>query len=106
MESIPQKVLYFGDQTDSWVDGIDQLYRQAGGLPWLQTFLDVDLLQVFKEESKGMDHVLRDSMGDYSSLLDLADRYRYKPDEVGMARAVLLHAVRAAMLLQYVQVMM
>jgi hypothetical protein len=100
MDSIPQTILYFGDQTDVWVDGIDQLYRQAATIPWLQTFLDVDLLQAIKEESKGMDHVLRDSLGDYSSLLELADRYRYTTDEVGMARAVMLHSVRAAMLLQ------
>ena len=99
MESSPQTILYFGDQTDAWVDGIDQLYRQAATIPWLQTFLE-DLLQVVKEETKGMDHVLRDSLGDYSSLLELADRYRYTTDEVGMARAILLHAVRGAMLLQ------
>ena|ERR1700761_1516267 len=99
MESNPQTILYFGDQTDAWVDGIDQLYRQAATIPWLQTLLD-DLLQVIKEESKGMDQVLRDRLGDYSSLLELADRYRHTPDELGIARAFLLHAVRAAMLLQ------
>ena len=99
MESSSQTILYFGDQTDGWVDGIDQLYRQAATEPWLQAFLD-DMLRVVREESKGMDHVLRDSLGDYSSLLELADRYRYTTDEVGMARAVLLHAVRSAMLLQ------
>jgi zearalenone synthase (nonreducing iterative type I polyketide synthase) len=99
MGSISQTILYFGDQTDAWVDGIDQLYRQAATIPWLQSFLE-DLLQVVKEETRGMDHVLRDSLGDYSSLLELADRYRYTTDEVGMARAILLHAVRGAMLLQ------
>lgn len=99
MVSDPQTILYFGDQTDAWVDGIDQLYRQAATTSWLQTFLD-DLCQVVKDESIGMDRVLQDSLGVYSSLLELADRYRYTTDEVGMARAVLLHAVRAAMLLQ------
>lgn len=94
-----QTILYFGDQTDSWTDGIDQLYRQAATTSWLQSFLD-DLAQVFKEEAKGMDRLLHDSLGDYSSLLELADRYRYATDEMGMAHAMLLHALRAAMLLQ------
>jgi hypothetical protein len=99
MSSRPQTLLYFGDQTDAWVDGIDQLYRQAATTPWIQAFLD-DLLRVLKEESQGMDDVLRDSLGEYSSLLELAERYRHTTDEVGMARAILLHAVRAGMLLQ------
>lgn len=99
MASSPQTILYFGDQTDSWADGIDQLYRQAATTPWLKTFLD-ELCQAVKEESAGMDWVLRDSLGVYSSFLDLADRYRHTTDEVGMAHAVLLHVVRAAMLLQ------
>lgn len=99
MASVLQTILYFGDQTDSWADGIDQLYRQAATTSWLQSFLD-DLTQVFKEEAKGMDRVLHDSLGDYSSLLELADRYRHATDEMGMAHAMLLHALRAAMLLQ------
>ncbi|KAF9634982.1 LasS2 [Lasiodiplodia theobromae] len=102
MASSPQTILYFGDQTDSWADGIDQLYRQAATTPWLQTFLD-ELCQAVKEESAGMDRVLRDSLGVYSSFLDLADRYRHTTDEVGMAHAVLLHVVRAAMLLQWAE---
>lgn len=99
MDTQTKSILYFGDQTDSFVDGIDQLFRQAATTPWLQDFLD-EMLRVFKEESIGMDHVLQKSMGEYSSLLDLADRYRHSPDQVGMARAVLLHTVRAGMLLQ------
>lgn len=99
MASVHQTILYFGDQTDPWADGIDQLYRQAAKKPWLQSFLD-ELGQVFKEEVKGLDPVLLDSLGDYSSLLELADRYRYETDEMGLAHALLLHALRAAMLLQ------
>lgn len=101
MDSPTKSVLYFGDQTDSFVDGIDQLFRQAATTPWLQNFLD-DLARVFKEESMGMDPVLQKSMGEYFSLLELADQYRHTADEVGMARAVLLHAVRGSMLLQSV----
>ena len=99
MASALHTILYAGDQTDAWADGIDQLYRQAATTSWLQSFLD-DLTQVFKEEAKGVDRVLHDSLGDYSSLLELADRYRYVTDEMGMAHAMLLHALRAAMLLQ------
>lgn len=101
MEPNTQTILYFGDQTDLWIDGIEQLHRQAAIIPWLQSFLD-DLVRVFKEESSGMDAVLQDSVGDYVDLLELADRYRHDADQVGMAHAILLHAVRAAMLLQYV----
>jgi hypothetical protein len=99
MDSITKSILYFGDQTDSFVDGIDQLFRQAATTPWLQRFLD-DSLLVVNEESIGMDPVLQQSIGEYSSLLDLADRYRHTADEVGMARAVLLHVARGGMLLQ------
>ena len=99
MAAVPQTILYFGDQTDAWADGIDQLYRQAATTAWLQSFLE-DLAQVFKEEAKGMDRVFHDSLGEFSSLLELADRYRYATDEIGMAHAMLLHALRAAMLLQ------
>ena len=101
MDSNAQTILYFGDQTDSWIDGIDQLYRQAAATPWLHSFLS-DIVSVFKKNSKGMDGTLYDSLGNYSSLLELADTYRHTADEVGMAHAILLHAVRAAMLLQYV----
>ena len=99
MASAQQTILYCGDQTDPWAEGIDQLYRQAATTSWLQSFLD-DLVQVFKEEVKGMNRVWLDSLGDYSSILELADRYRYTTDELGMAHALLLHALRAAMLLQ------
>ncbi|KAH8892730.1 non-reducing polyketide synthase [Thozetella sp. PMI_491] len=102
MKPTTQTILYFGDQTDNWINGIDQLYRQAAATPWIRSFLE-DIVRVFKESSEGMDSVLQDSVGDYSTLLELADRYRYKTDEVGMAHAILLHAVRAGMLLQWVK---
>lgn len=99
MLTSPQTILYFGDQTDSWVDGLDQLHRQAPTTPWLRKLLE-DLVTVLKEELRGMDRVLQDSVGHFSTLLDLADRYRHGKDEIGLVRAVLLHAVRAGMLLQ------
>lgn len=100
MESTQRTILYFGDQTDSWINGIDQLYRQTATTPWLKTFLDVDLVCVIKKELEGVDEVLRDSLGNFSSFLELAEQYRCKIDEVGMAQAILIHVVRAAMLLQ------
>lgn len=101
MPSVAQTVLYFGDQTDAWLEGIDQLFRQAKTTPWLRSFLD-DLVRLFKEGSHGMDSVLQESLGNFSTLLELADRYRHTADEVGLVHAILLHAVRSAMLLQYV----
>ncbi|KAF2143953.1 uncharacterized protein K452DRAFT_266997 [Aplosporella prunicola CBS 121167] len=102
MEATQQKILFVGDNTDSWIEGIDQLYRQAVSMPWLQTFLE-DIFQAAKDEIKERDHVLRDSIADCSSLLELANRYRHEADEVGMAHAILVHALRAAMLLQWVK---
>lgn len=63
MTSGPQTILYFGDHTDAWADGIDRLFRQATTTSWLQSFFD-DLARVFKEEAKRMDHVFYDSLGE------------------------------------------
>lgn len=39
-ETPPQRgertIILFGDATDSWVDGIDQLYSEAVSTPWLR----------------------------------------------------------------------
>nr|C5H882.1 RecName: Full=Non-reducing polyketide synthase rads2; Short=NR-PKS rads2; AltName: Full=Radicicol biosynthesis cluster protein s2 [Floropilus chiversii]ACM42403.1 RADS2 nonreducing polyketide synthase [Floropilus chiversii] len=104
---LPQKtktVLIFGDQTDSWLDGLDQVYKQAGSTPWLQSFLD-DLTDAINAETKAnmLDHALQESLGTFSTLQELGERYRHTTDELGMAHALLLHAVRAATLLQWVK---
>lgn len=96
-------ILLFGDQTDSWVDGIDRLYQDAASIPWLQSFLD-DLTHTFKTHTVGMDAVLRNSLGDFATLQELAEKYRYTTDDVGMAQAFLIYAVRAGILLKYVSI--
>ncbi|KAK6723952.1 Non-reducing polyketide synthase zea1 [Fusarium graminearum] len=93
-------ILLFGDQTDSWVDGIDRLYQDAASIPWLQSFLD-DLTHTFKTHTVGMDAVLRNSLGDFANLQELAEKYRYTTDDVGMAQAFLIYAVRAGILLKW-----
>lgn len=95
----PRTILYFGDQTDPWSEGIDQVYKDSLGEPWLHSVLS-DITRAFKEESRGMNRHLWDSVGDYTSLLQLAERYRHETDEMGMAHAMLLHALRAVRLLQ------
>ena len=104
---LPQQtktVLIFGDQTDPWLDGLDQVYKQAGSTPWLQSFLD-DLTDAIKAETKAamLDRALQDSLGTFSTLQELGERYRHTTDELGMAHALLLHTVRAATLLQWVK---
>lgn len=94
-------VLLFGDVTDEWVDGMDYVCDQATTTPWLQSFLE-HLFSAFKAEVRGMDCFLRESFGACSSFQELAQRYRHPVDEVGLVHAMLLYAVRAALLLMYV----
>ncbi|KIM92530.1 hypothetical protein OIDMADRAFT_62490 [Oidiodendron maius Zn] len=103
-QSVATTILLFGDQTDSWVDSIDQLYKQAASTSWLKSFLE-KLADVIKEEAKTstMDRALQDSLGRFSSLQELGERYLHSNDELGMVRALLLHAVRAGTLLQWVK---
>jgi hypothetical protein len=97
-------VLLFGDQTDSWVDGIDQLYKQAASTPWLKSFLD-KLYDAIKAELKitTIDRALQNSLGHFSSLQELGERYRHSTDDLGVVRSLLLHTVRAGNLLQWVK---
>ncbi|KAI0158059.1 beta-ketoacyl synthase domain-containing protein [Xylariaceae sp. FL1272] len=96
-------VLLFGDQTDSWTADLDAIFRQAATTPWLQLYLD-DFCDVVNDEIRKiiLDRALRASLGTFSSLQELAERYRHEPDLLGMARALLLHAARSATLLQWV----
>jgi hypothetical protein len=99
MGSTHPAVLLFGDVTEAWVDGMDYVCGQATTTPWLQSFLR-DLFSAFTAEVRGMDRFLRESFGVCSSLQELAQKYRQSGDEVGMVHAMLLYAVRAALLLE------
>jgi hypothetical protein len=101
MGSISPVVLLFGDVTDPWVDGIDYVFGQAKQKPWLRSFLG-DLFSVFKAETKAMDRVLQENLANCSSLQELAEKYRHTGDEFRMAGAMLIYAVRAALLLECV----
>ena len=103
-KTLPTTILLFGDQTDSWVDGIDELYRQAASTPWLKSFLD-QLAGVINAEAKNitLDRAIQDSLGHFSSLQELGERYRHSTDELGVVRCILLHTVRAGTLLQWVK---
>ncbi|KZN88913.1 Conidial yellow pigment biosynthesis polyketide synthase [Penicillium chrysogenum] len=95
-------ILLFGDQTDSWIEGIDQLYNQAASTPWLKSFVD-NLACVVNAETKTilLDRALQNSLGHFTSLQELGDRYRHSNDEFGVARALLLHTLRVGTLLQW-----
>ena len=103
-QSAATTVLLFGDQTDPWVEGIDQLYKLAASTPWLKLFLD-ELADVVKAEAKSatLDRPLRGSLGHFSSLQELGERYRHSAEEYGLVRALLLHTIRAGTLLQWVK---
>ena len=94
-------VLLFGDVTDTWVDGMDYVCARVPTTPWLQSFLG-DLFSVVKAEVRSMDYFLRESFGACSSFQELAQQYRHSADQVGMVHAMLLYAVRAALLLECV----
>lgn len=96
-------ILLFGDVTDTWNDGMDNVCKQATTTPWLRSFLR-DLFSAFEAEVRTMDRFLQESfgIGACSSLQELAQRYRRSSDEVGMVHAMLLFTVRAASMLQCV----
>ena len=73
-QSAVTTVLVFGDATDSWVDGLDQLYKQAGSTPWLKSFLD-KLTDVVNAEAKAsmMDRTLQNSLRRLSRLEELGE---------------------------------
>ena len=103
-QSMTTTILLFGDQTDLWVDSIEQLYKKAASTPWLKSFLD-KLADVINTEVKTltMDRNLKDSFGHFSSLQELSERYHRSTDELGMVRALLVHTVGAGTLLQWVK---
>lgn len=89
-------ILLFGDQTDSWVDSLDQLCKQAASTPWLQLFLD-KLADVINGEAKAitLGPQLRDSLGHFSSLQELGERYRHSNDECKFVTDVLRVTVKS-----------
>ena len=92
-------ILYFGDQTDQWIDGLDFIRKEARFAPWLQKFM-ADAGQKLKEEMKDCECIIRDSLGNFATLYDLAEMYRHTTDETGFANAFLIYIMRAAMLLR------
>lgn len=104
LQTSPTTILLFGDQTDPWIDGIDQLYQQAASTPWLKSFLD-QLADVINAEAKNitLDRAIQDSLGRFSSLQELGERYRYHTDSLGVVRCLLLYTVRVGTLLQRVK---
>lgn len=92
-------ILFFGDQTDEWLDHINYIARQAVSTPWLQSFME-DVCGTVKSETRGMESTMTESLGEYASLYELAERYTHITDEAGLANAILIYTMRAAMLLK------
>ncbi|KXH65978.1 beta-ketoacyl synthase domain-containing protein [Colletotrichum salicis] len=102
MVNSQKTILFFGDQTDPWVDGIDYIMKQAGLAPWLQCFM-TDLCTKIKSELKNVESTITESLGEFSSIYELAEKYRHAVDETGVANAILIYTMRAAMLLQCIK---
>lgn len=105
MESTRKTILFIGDQTDPWVDSIDYITKNATQTPWIRSFMR-DLCHTVKAELSDMEPEVSESLGNFQSLQELAERYRGVGDETGVANAILIHAVRAVMLLQYVYLLL
>lgn len=101
MGSTTKTVLLLGDQNDPFVQGIDYLYKQAETQPWLASFL-ADNVSILKEQMTHWESTLRETMGVFHTFQELADKYRTKPDPVGMSHGFLVFIMRQALLLQYV----
>ncbi|KAF2180792.1 RADS2 nonreducing polyketide synthase [Zopfia rhizophila CBS 207.26] len=99
-----QTILLFGDQVDSPIANLDAIYTHASTTPWLSTYLS-SLTSAIQSEIRtiNLDLTLQSSLGRFSSLQELADRYRHTPDTLGMAQCLLLHTVRSATLLGLVR---
>ncbi|CAN8099864.1 unnamed protein product [Discula destructiva] len=102
MGSTIKTVLLVGDQNDAFVQGIDYLYKQAETQPWLASFL-ADNVAILKEQMTHWESTLRDTMGVFHTFQELADKYRTKPDPVGMSHGMLVFIMRQALLLQAVK---
>lgn len=92
-------ILFFGDQTDAWLEHINYIAKKAVYTPWLQSFME-DLCGKVKSETRGMEPAITESLGEYSSLYELAEKYTHTTDEAGVANAILIYTMRAVMLLQ------
>ncbi|KAH7357483.1 non-reducing polyketide synthase [Pyrenochaeta sp. MPI-SDFR-AT-0127] len=99
----PQRtVLLFGDYTEPWVESIDHLCRQARSTPWLQLFLN-DIVDIFKDEKKHLEPFLQDSLGEFSNLEEIAEKFRNATDEISYVQGLMLYTVRAACLLKWIR---
>lgn len=101
MASTRKTILFIGDQTDPWVESIDHITKNAIQTPWIKSFMR-DLCHTYKAELRGMEPGVSESLGNFQSLQELAERFRVQGDDTGVANAMLVHAVRAVFLLQYV----
>lgn len=97
-------VLLFGGYTEPWLDSIDRIHEQAGSCDWLRRFLD-DVASIVRTETRCMYPKIRNSLGPsgiFSSVQEVADKYRDRDDNVGFVQCIMSYIVRAVILLRYV----
>ena len=94
-------ILFFGDVSDTWVDGTKHVFEQATKNPWLHSFLQ-DLFFALEEEVGNMEPFLQMSFGirACSSFQELAQKHHHSVDQTGLIHAMLSYAARATLLLQ------
>ncbi|EFQ36633.1 beta-ketoacyl synthase domain-containing protein [Colletotrichum graminicola M1.001] len=96
-------VFVFGDQTDVFYPTIKLLYAQSSASPWLRLFLQT-ATSTLKDEIQAMEPNLRDTFGgDFTDLLQLAERFRESGDPEGLASTVLVTIMRTGVLVQYLE---
>ncbi|KAK1991790.1 beta-ketoacyl synthase domain-containing protein [Colletotrichum falcatum] len=96
-------VFVFGDQTDVFYPTIKLLYTQSLASPWLCLFMQT-ATSTLKDEIQALEPELRDSFGgDFTDLLQLAERFKESGDPNGLVSTVLVTIMRTGVLVQYME---
>ena len=98
-----QKILLFGDQTDTPIPMIRHVIEKSRHSKNLQLFLQSAIDNVQLEVTK-LTPAERDTLGSFHSVQDLTECYKNKKDRFGIAQMVLIFIARIGELILYVVV--
>lgn len=98
-----QRILLFGDQTDTPIPMIRRVLEKSRHSKNLQLFLQsaIDTIQL---EVAKLTPAERDSLGSFHSVQDLTERYKTKQDRFGIAQMLLVYIARIGEFIAYVVV--
>lgn len=88
---------------DAWYQSLVNIHKDAVTTPWLRSFLN-DMTSVIREETKSSDPKLMESLGghNFTSLEEIVDMYRERPEEYGLVQCIMAFIMRAVPMLRYV----